>query len=141
MGNRFGQINDAGGYDSFDFDSPLRATFTTPIASVTVRFDLDNTSQFFTGFGTVEAYGPGGLIGTMSTTAGGPGGDIMFTDSSITHILAYIGGDLFGADFTGITLLQFDPLTNSTPDGGSTVALLGLAIAGLGVLSRKANRA
>jgi len=142
-GNRFGQTNVPGGYyDSFDSSSPLRATFTTPIASVTVRFGIDAPIGS-TGFGSLTAFDIGGLaLGPSMTTLAGGGDEVLtWTGPNISYILAYIGGNLGASDFAGITRLDFDPATASAPDGGSTVALLGLAIAGLGVLSRKANRA
>ena len=52
FGREFGQRNVPGGYyDGFDIDSPLKATFTTPIASVSVKFTIESS-----GFGSLTAF-------------------------------------------------------------------------------------
>jgi hypothetical protein len=123
--------------------------------SITIAFNTPQTALAFL-WGSVDAYN-----GLTITFSGGANGPQSYTGNSLSGVVpdngfqgfgdsAYVGinPNSPGGTFTTVTFtssqysfefagVQASSQPYSTPDGGTTLALLGLAVAGLAVLRRK----
>lgn len=110
---------------SFTSSIPLRADFTSPASSVSVDFALDTGTGWTS---ELRAFDSGNnllgsqVLGSGTGTISAPG---------ISYILAYFNTAQFFPDEAGITRIEFSTASTAVPDGGSTLALLGVAVAAL----------
>ncbi len=109
-----------GGGETFSFDLSSIASYTTTGG---------DTEATLLGYGTLEGSGNVDYAPTAGT----------FTLNIHDTSGGYSGMADFGFDASGDPALQSNGPSDSTPDGGLTVALLGGALAGLGALRRKLN--
>jgi hypothetical protein len=129
------------GNQYFDTESDFTITFSTEIAAfgfygVDIGDFGGQTTLTLTHLG-----GPSTMV-TVPNIINGPGGGVLFfgfidTDNPFTSVT-------FGDTAPGVDFFGFDDMTigsieqvNPTPDSGSTLSLLGLAMVGLAVLRYK----
>ena len=136
-------------YDSVHFGDSKRAFNFQTLGSPTNPFSIFfNVSQTEAGFDFITQ---GGSITTFQAYLGGnlkdtgianTGNESFYGFKGVTfdeiRISVTGGNDIEDGPVAGLTNIQFsNAASNAVPDAGSTVALLGMSVAGLGLLRKK----
>ena len=155
-----GNVNTATGFTSFTGVTP---TSTAGVFSVIPSFTPGNISMSGFNFGTTAAPALSGLVNPLWTFTSGAN-NISFNLNSVNMVdhvpvdsVSVVGSGVFNGTVGGVTYeatngtflitanqgggtVSFSSSQAAIPDGGSTSVLLGLALVGLALASRKLTK-